>query len=149
MKKIQALLILIMLTCTIYTSYSATAYLISSYTIQMTGNIYTLKVEAFWDSQCTNRCETIDWGWLHPGDSKSLTIYLRNNGNVNATLSLSTANWNPAEVATYISLAWDREGYLMTEQIIQCTLTLTVSTEIQNTTIQSFSFDAIITATET
>jgi len=149
MNKIQALLILVVLTCTVYTSYSATAYLISSYTIQMTGNIYTLNVEAFWDSQCTNRCETIDWGWLHPGDSKSLTIYLRNNGNVNATLSLSTANWNPAEAADYISLTWDREGYFMTEQIIQCTFTLTVSTEIQNTTIQSFSFDAIITATET
>ena len=149
MKKIQALLILVVLACTVYTSYSATAYLIGSYTIQMTGNIYTLKVEAFWDSQCTNRCETIDWGWLHPGDTKNVTIYLRNNGNVNVTLSLSTANWIPAEAANYINLTWDREGYLMTEQIIQCTFTLTVSIEIQNTTTQSFSFDAIITATET
>jgi len=149
LRKIQALLVLVLLLCTVYTGYFATAYLISSYTIQMTGNIYTLNLEAFWDSQCTNRCETIDWGWFHPGDSKSLIIYLRNNGNVNATLSLSTANWIPAEAADYISLTWNREGYLMTEKVIECTLTLTVSTEIQNTTIQSFSFDAIITATET
>ena len=120
MKRVEALLILIVLACTVYTSYSATAYLVGSYTIHMTGNVYTLNVEAFWDSECTNRCETIDWGWFHPGDTKNVTIYLRNAGNVNVTLSLSIANWSPAEAASYISLSWNREGYLMTEQVIQC-----------------------------
>ena len=149
MKKLNALIIALTLASTLFTFYSATAYLVKTYTIQMQGNIYAIGVEVFWDSQCTNKCETVDWGWLHPGESKNITLYLRNSGNTPVTLTLSTENWLPAEAADYISLTWDREGYYMTEQTIACLFTLTVSDAIQNTTIQSFSFDAVITATET
>jgi len=139
---------LISLVCFSITLYGATAYLVKTLTIQSTGNVYAIELEAFWDNQCTNRCTAINWGWLHPGDTKTTTIYLRNTGNTPIILSLSTSDWSPAEASNYISVAWDREGYNMTEQVIACNISLAVSQSIENTTIQSFSFNIIITATE-
>ena len=128
------------------TAILALNYLVDYYTIPSTGHIYTLNIEAYWDEACTQLCESIDWGWLHPGDSKNVTIYVKKEGNVNVTLWLLTENWNPENASAYFNVTWNRENYLMTEEVIDATITLTVSNEIEN--IEQFTFDIIIKAVE-
>jgi len=126
-------------------SVAAIYYLTSRYEIPSTVHVYTLNIEAFWDEACTQPCESIDWGWLYPGESKNQTIYIRKEGNVNVTLWLYTADWSPENGSDYINVTWNRENYLMTEQVIDATITLTVSNQ---TNIESFNFTIIIKAVE-
>ena len=149
MRKLEALILIIALASFVITSYGATAYIVKTYNILMQGNVYCVGIEAFWDSTCTNKCDSIDWGWCQPGENKNVTIYLRNTGNTPVILTLSTQDWSPAEAENYITLTWDREGYNMTEQVVACTFILAVDSSIQNTTIQTFTFTAVITATQT
>jgi len=134
-----------LLAMTTTTLTSALNYLVGYYTIPSRVNIYTLNIEAYWNEACTEQCTSINWGWLHPGDVKNVTIYIKNDGNVNVTLWLLTENWNPENASNYLNLTWNREGYLMTEEVADATLTLTVSNE---TTFDNATFDIIIKAVE-
>ena len=115
--------------------------------IPATGNIEAVLVDVYGDQACTVKLTSIDWGVLSPGQNKSFTCYVKSQSNVNATLSLSTGNWNPPSAAGYISLGWNREGYkVMPGEAVQSVLNLLVSSGIQG--VSSFSFDIVITATE-
>ena len=116
-------------------------------TLHITTSVKTIGVAAYWDSGCTDEVMAIDWGAIEPGSTKDVTIYLKNEGDVDATPLLSTTNWSPSTASSHISLDWDYSG----EQIsasgkVQVTLTLTVSPNISG--ITSFSFDIIIAGTE-
>jgi hypothetical protein len=74
-------------------------------------------------------------------------MYVRNEGNVAVTLSIQAANWNPASAASYFTLGWNRNGYvLQPNQVVQALLSLNVSSSISG--ITSFSFDITITGTQ-
>jgi hypothetical protein len=99
------------------------------------------------DQACTTTLSSIDWGLLEPGTSKTATCYLKSTSNVNASLALSEGNWAPALASGYISLSWNRESYhVKPGEVVSAILTLQVSSSIQG--VNSFSFDAIITASE-
>jgi hypothetical protein len=75
-----------------------------------------------------------------------VTVYVRNEGNVAATLSRATQNWNPATASSYMTLSWNYAGQtLNVNQVFQTRLTLAVSSTISG--ITNFSFDITITAT--
>jgi len=115
--------------------------------INTSGVITSADLDAYWDSACTDAVSSINWGTIRPGESKNVTIYLKNTGNVPLTLSLATDNWNPSNAGTYLSLTWDYSGgQLQANGVLQVTLTLTASSNTQG--ITSFSFDVIITGTE-
>ena len=85
----------------------------------------------------------VDWGKVGPGGSVTKTVYLRNEGNSEVTLSLSTASWSPANARDYISLSWNYGGQIIApNQVVQITLTLSVSNSING--ITDFYFDIII-----
>jgi len=115
--------------------------------------IKTIGVEAYWDPNCENKTETIDWGTIWPGSSKNVTLYIRSVSNFEATLNLNATNWNPVNISDYISLSWSYYGKpLDPGEIIQVTLTLSASSSdsflhylIANS-VKDFSFDIIISA---
>jgi len=122
-------------------------FLSSVLTLRGTGDIRTIGVAAYWDSNCTKEVTTIDWGLIEPGSSKSVTIYLKNEGNTPITLSLNTTDWSPSNASDYLSLSWDYLGdEIKGGEVIRVSMTLTVSPNISG--ITSFSFNIIITARE-
>jgi len=115
--------------------------------INSSGVITSADLEAYWDVDCTNAVSSINWGSIYPGNSKNVTIYLKNTGGVPLTLSLSTDNWNPTSAGSYITLTWSYNGeQIPVGGVLQVTLTLTVSSNAQG--ITNFSFDVVITGTE-
>jgi len=110
------------------------------------GALKTVGVGVYWDSGLTNKVSSIDWGILEPGSNVNKTVYIRNEGNAAATLSMTTSNWNPSNATNYLTLTWNYGGQtLNVNEAIQVKLTLTASSTIAG--ITNFSFDITITAT--
>jgi hypothetical protein len=118
----------------------------TSRTISNMGLVRGIGVGIYWDSACTNQTSSVNWGLLDPGSNKTVTIYVRNEGNVAATLSKTAQNWNPSSASTYITLNWNYAGQtLAVYQVLQVNLSLTVSPTISG--ITNFTFDITVTAT--
>jgi hypothetical protein len=109
------------------------------------GNIVTLNVGVFSDPACTIQIVMIDWCTLAPGESKTVTCYIKSLSNVDSSFSMSTANWNSTQASLYLSVSWNREGYLAKpNEVVPASFTLHVDSAVQNVT--GFSFDVIISA---
>lgn len=117
--------------------------LLASTSLQSHGTIETVGVSAYREASCVTLMSNVDWGKVGPGGSVTNTVYLRNEGNSEVTLSLNTANWNPANARDYMSLSWNYGGQtILPNQVVQITLTLSVSSSING--ITDFYFDIII-----
>jgi hypothetical protein len=117
----------------------------TSKTVPSGGSVKGVGVGIYWDNMCTNTASSINWGVLDPGSNKTVTVYIRNEGNAVATLSEATQNWDPSSASSYLTLNWNYAGQTMSvNQVLQVKLTLTVSPTISE--ITGFSFDIIITA---
>ena len=116
-------------------------------TISSSGTVIAVNVGVYSDSDCTSELTLIDWGTISPGNSVNTTIYLKNTGNTQITLSMTKTNWNPATADGPITLTWNRESAtLNADQVTTATLTLSVSESISGVT--NFSVDIVITGTE-
>jgi len=114
----------------------------TSSTISSVGTFKAIGVGVYWNNSLTNRVTEINWGLLEPGDKKSFTIYISNEGNAPLTLSMSTSNWNPSSAVNYLTLTWSNTGQTINAGVTaQLTLTLTVSESVSG--INSFNFDII------
>ena len=114
--------------------------------IPTVGNIVTVNVAVFSDHACTSQIVMIDWGTLAPGESKIITCYIKSLSNVDSSFSMSAANWNSTQASLYLSVSWNREGYLAKpNEVVPASFTLHVDSAVQNVT--GFSFDVIISAT--
>jgi hypothetical protein len=107
------------------------------------GSIRTLNVGVYSDSACSQSLGSLDWGDLSPGDSVNRTVYVKNTGNMEITLSMTTTNWSPANANGPLTLIWDKEGTkLSSGQGTFATLTLGVSESISGVT--TFSVQILI-----
>jgi hypothetical protein len=121
----------------------ASGFTQSSVRIVGRGTVKAVGVGVFWNSNCTSPVSFIDWGLVEPGSMNNATVYVRNEGNVAASISLATENWNPPNASDYLALSWNYDGrQLNPREVVQVTLTLTVSSSVQG--IESFSFDIVI-----
>jgi len=112
-----------------------------------TGVIASAGLGVYSESQCVNNVSSINWGTLSPGQSKSVTVYVKNTGNVKLTLGMTTENWSPQGASAYLVCGWNYTGQqIQPSQVVAVAFTLTVSSSIQG--ISSFSFDVRITGTE-
>jgi hypothetical protein len=115
--------------------------------IPATGNVKAIGLGVYSDPDCANTLSNINWGSLSPGENKTFTFYLKSLSTVNSSLILSFGNWEPSLAGSYIGLSWNRNGYCMVPgEVVSAVLLLQVSSSIEG--ISSFSFDAIITASE-
>ncbi|MFB3888047.1 MAG: hypothetical protein ACE14S_01030 [Candidatus Bathyarchaeia archaeon] len=130
---------------------TSAAVLNSSQTLHSQGSVTPIvqtnpNIGVYSDSACTQNATSLDWGTLSPGGVTTKTVWVKNSGTANATLSMTTTNWSPAGASQYISLSWDRTGKVLApNEVVQATLTLTVSASV--TGITTFSFDVVITGT--
>ncbi len=119
----------------------------SSKTIVYASSVSGLGTGIYWDQACTNRTLSLPWGSVEAGSNTTLTIYIKNEGNSAAPLSLKTSNWNPSTAMNSISLKWNYSGQVLSAgQVIPVELTLTVCPTVSG--ITNFSFDTIITTNQ-
>ena len=141
LQKVHALIFVVV--TLVMTSTLVFGLLSASTTISNTGNVKAVGVGVYWDSGCSQEVSLIEWGSLDPGETSSVTVYVRNEGNVAVTLNMSTENWDPPEASSYITLSWDYSGQTLEPgESIQVTLTLSISSDVQNVT--AFDFDIVI-----
>jgi hypothetical protein len=115
-------------------------------TISNSGVVKGIGVGVYWDSACTNPTSSIAWGVLDPGSDKTVSVYVKNQGNSATTLSKTTQNWNPSTASSSMTLDWNYAGQTLSmNQVLQIKLTLTISPTVSG--ITNFSFDILITAT--
>ena len=113
------------------------------------GSVKSVGVGVYEDEGCTRNVTEIDWGFLEPGSNITREVWIKNTGNVEVVLNMTTEGWIPAEASDYMTLTWDYEGQnLNASQAIRVVFMLSVSQTITETGIDSFSFDIIITGTE-
>jgi hypothetical protein len=103
-------------------------------------------IEIFWDSKCTNRVSSIDWGSLEPGTDKTVTLFIKNKGKNQVTLSYHVSNWKTNEIANYLNIIWDYNGQRIGfKEVFQVRFTLYASENAATT--ENFSFDITIVGT--
>ncbi len=122
------------------------------------GNIRTIGVKAYADSQLKNELANIAWGSIDPGSVINMTCYIRSTSNEQINLNMTTGKWQytnatgivPNEKG-YIGLSWDSEGKsLEPGQNTTVLLTLHVSISydfisfLVENQVQSFSFEIMI-----
>ena len=124
-----------------------TAGLISiNQSLPSTGTVSTVNVGVYSDSSCTQQLTSISWGSVAPGSSAARTVYVKNTGTNQITLTMTKANWNPISANGPITITWDKESTTLTaNQIATATLTLSVSSSIS--LITTFNVDVVITGT--
>lgn len=120
--------------------------LVTSKSVSTSGVLATANLGVYSDSACTQSLASVDWGTVSPGGSVSRTVYVKNLGNSQVTLSLSATNWNPSAANGPVGVGWNRQGAaLAAGYAISAMLTLSVSSDAGGFT--SFSVDAVITGT--
>jgi len=124
----------------------AFALLTSTRTIHSSGRIKSVNVDVYIDPDCLITHPGITYADLDPSTSNVTTVYIKNNGNQNMKLNMTTDDWSPANSTDYLSLTWDQENYVLSAGA-NCTaqLTLTVTSAPQGT---EFGFDINIIGTE-
>jgi len=127
---VVATLALIFYALTLSVISQVTSSLQSNRTMPSVGEVKAIGVGIYWDQSCTT-------------EVSSVTVYIRNEGNSAANLTMNTSNWSPANASDYIDQSWDYEGQVISvNEVLEVTFTLIVSSEIQG--ISSFSFDIVI-----
>jgi len=125
---------------------SVFAVLTIQWSMRGTGSIKGVGLAVYWDLQGTNATSSLEFGQLEPGSSKNFDLYLRNEGDLDINLSMTSENWDPANAPDYLTLTWNREGQqVRPDEVIAFVITLSVSENIQG--ISSFSLDIIISGT--
>jgi len=129
-------LILVILTLTIYASQQAT--------IGAHGQIKTtnVNIDVYWDSKCEVPCQSINWGTLKPGDKSQKYVYILNRDTSSVSLIFNLVDWQPTTAQQYISLSWNLYTPIPASSSKSVLFTLSVSPLIQGVT--SFSFNIVI-----
>lgn len=141
---IAILIIAVMATIAVFLT---SAVLFGDRTIYNEGNVNAIGVGVYWEESCVNNVSLIDWGYLEPGSTQNVTVFIRNEGNVPMILNMTVGNWNPSTTPTYVTVGWNREGYVVDSGTVAETIvTLSVSQNV--TDITSFSFDLTIVGSE-
>jgi len=146
-QRFSTIILLTVITMAVIAVVITSGLLFGSKTINNQGNVNSIGVGVYWENACINEVSTIDWGYMEPGASQNVTIYIQNEGTIPMTLNMTTDNWNPSSASTYITLSWNSEGsQVNANSVLEVVLTLSVASNISE--INSFSFDITITGTE-
>jgi hypothetical protein len=88
----------------------ASGAIISSETIASSGIIATANIGVYSDTAGTQSLTSINGGTGSPCGIVSQTVYFKNIGTTQVTLSMTGANWSPASPNGPLTLTWNREG---------------------------------------
>jgi len=137
---------LIGLVAVIISSASTYAFgLLSNKTVTTTGIIANASIGLYSDAAATRNVSSIGWGSCYPGSNRTYTIYIKNLGTVNETLSIQAVNWRPSIALNHLSMKSDYGGQtLAPNQVLKVALKLMVSPGV--TKMTSFGFDILVTS---
>lgn len=114
--------------------------------IHSQGTIKSVGINVYADSACSIALTMIDWGSLAVDTTVSYDAWLKNNGTELITVTMTGNNWSPPEAETALSFAWDVEGAVLgVGEVKHAVFSLTVLNNI----VTNFSFDIVVTGTET
>lgn len=131
----------------LFTVVFATTMLSAYQRIPSVGLIKSIGVGVYKDPRCSENVTIIDWGVLRPGEKASFVIYVRNEGNTQLKLNITTSRWDPENASKYMVLAWSpNDGVISPLEVVPITLTLSVSPNIEGVT--NFQFEILIVGTE-
>jgi len=103
-----------------------------------------IEIDVYSDSGCTQFVSNVDWGEILAGSTITRIVYVKNNGDYEVALGLSTENWSPVEAMADITLDWDYDGtFIEVGEVRQVIFSLSIDSDIGG--ISSFSFDIVIT----
>ena len=109
------------------------------------GNLKTVGVQAYSSSNRTI-LESIDWGKIGVGETKNVTAYIHNTGNTNATITVTTTNYQPATLINYSSFHCPLNNTILrSDQIVETVFTLHIHHNV--TGVTDFTFIIIVTGT--
>ena len=107
------------------------------------GLVLGVNIGVYADAGCTQNLTSISWGGVAPGDSVVRTCYVKNTGNTQISLTMSTSGWTPPGINSQVSVTWDREGAAVAPgQVVLASFTLSV---LPGTAGTSFSSNIVIT----
>ena len=93
----------------------------------------------YWDETCTSPVTFINWGILSPGSSRTVSVYIRNEGLSPFFVSVSTSDWKPFYASSYMNLESSCTEQVNAGEVKLSKFTLKVSPNIQN--VKDFSFN--------
>jgi hypothetical protein len=103
-----------------------------------------VEVDVFKDPECTILLENFVWGEIETGGTSTQTVYIKNNGDINLVLTLSSDNYYPINLVDFINLYWDYDGSpIAPGEILEAQITLLIKSDCP--VLDTFSFDVIIT----
>jgi hypothetical protein len=146
MKKISTGAIIAIVMVGLILTVSTAGLLSISQSISSSGTVTAINVGVYSDSYCTQTLTSIDWGTISPGNSVTKTIYVKNTGNAQITLSMTKTSWNPAGADGPVTVTWNKESTTLSAGAsTAATLTLSVSSGISG--ITTFSVNIVVTGT--
>jgi len=96
-------------------------------------------IGVYWDKNCSQRVSAIHWDNLTVGQTKSVVVYVRNEGNESTILVETVTGWNPTGAWRYLVFSWYCQNQKLRPGIVaDVTQKLSVSPSIQG--ISQFSF---------
>jgi len=108
----------------------------------------SIEIDVYSNAGCTHVLTSLEWGSIEAGSSAYNTVYIKNSGDSDVILSLTTDNWTPDEAEDYMDLSWDYDYNLLgAGDVIEVTLELEVNSGIGG--IDDFSFDIIVVGSAT
>lgn len=90
--------------------------------------------------------ETVDWGTLSPGASRSISVEVVNEEDYPVTVEVDTTNWDPLEASTCISLTLNPRGVIIEPDSSRELELVLYSSE--DCDFVDFSFDTVLTGVE-
>jgi len=105
-------------------------------------------LSVFWDLQCTDEVDSINWGTLSPGSLKKENIFVRNEGDTYLSFIIETTDWSPVSTSEFISLNYNEDNTVVgPDKVLRVPLQLSVSSDIKSVTY--FAFKIIISTIPT
>lgn len=108
------------------------------------GNVSAVQVSAalgvYWDVNCTQTVDSIAWENVSVGETKEVTVYVRNEWNETVFLILAASNFVPAVASDYLRFAYTCVGHrLKANEVARVAQDLFVSPDTKG--VSNFSFD--------
>ena len=126
---------------------SAVSPQVKSQSVPSKGTLTVINLGVYSNSACTANLTALDFGTISTGATSNITLWLKNIGNSNETLSLTTNTWSPATVSQWLSLSWNQAGTVLAKnQVVAANLTLTVSPSV-DPSLSDFTFNVVIAGT--
>ena len=113
------------------------------------GKLTVINLGIYSNSACTSNLTSLDFGSIYSGSTSNITLWIKNVGNSNEIVSLSTNTWSPVNATQSLTLSWNQTGtILMQNQVVAANMILTVSASA-DPSLSSFTFNTVIAGTAT